>query len=89
MKKLQINSFFLTPENETFFEKIEVFRVLKNRGVSDSSYENYFYLYSTLKILNLGDMNDLYNAQDTILSCEIIENKFQLMQDDYRYNPRK
>ena len=89
MKKLQINSFFLTPENGTFFEKIEVFRELKNRGVSDSSYENSFYLYSTLKMRNLGDMNDLYNAQDTILSCEIIENKFQSMQDDYRYNPRK
>ena len=89
MKKLQINSFFLTSENGTFFEKIEFFRELKNRGVSDSSYESFFYLYSTLKMRNLGDMNDLYNAQDTILSCEIIENKFQLMQDDYRYNPRK
>ena len=38
---------------------------------------------------NLGDMNDLYNAQDTILLCEIIENRFQLMQDNYGYNPRK
>ena len=38
---------------------------------------------------NLGDMNGLYNAQDTILLCEIIENRFQLMQDEYGYNPRK
>ena len=38
---------------------------------------------------NLGYMNDLYNAQDTILLCEIIENRFQLMQDNYGYNPRK
>ena len=38
---------------------------------------------------NLGDMNDLYNTQDVILLCEIIENRFQLMHDKYRFNPRK
>ena len=27
---------------------------------------------------NLDDMNDLYNAQDVILLCEIIENQFQM-----------
>ena len=26
---------------------------------------------------NLVDMNDLYNAQDVILLCKIIENRFQ------------
>ena len=30
------------------------------------------YLYETLKMRNLGDMNDLYNTQDVILLCEII-----------------
>ena len=34
-------------------------------------------------------MNDLYNAQDVILSSEIIEDRFQLMQDKYGFNPRK
>ena len=38
---------------------------------------------------NLGDMNDLYNAQGVILLCEIIENRFQLMQEENGYNPRK
>ena len=28
---------------------------------------------------NLGDLNDLYNAQDVILLCELIENRFQFM----------
>ena len=27
----------------------------------------------------LGDMNDLYNMQDVILLCEIIENRFEKM----------
>ena len=34
-------------------------------------------------------MNDLYNAQDVILMYEIIESRFQLMQDKYSFNPRK
>ena len=38
---------------------------------------------------NLSDMNDLYNAQDVILLCESIENRFQLMQGKYGFNPRK
>ena len=38
---------------------------------------------------NLGDFNDLYNAQDVILLTEIIESRFQAMQDTYGFNPRK
>ena len=38
---------------------------------------------------NLGDLNDLYNAQDVILLTEIIESRFQAMQDTYGFNPRK
>ena len=35
-------------------------------------------------MINLSDLNDLYNAQDVIILLEIIENRFQSMQD----NPR-
>ena len=38
---------------------------------------------------NLGDLNDLYNAQDVILLTEIIESRFQAMQNVYGLNPRK
>ena len=38
---------------------------------------------------NLGDLNDLYNAQDVILLCEIIENRFQAMKDTYSFNHRR
>ena len=38
---------------------------------------------------NLGDMNDLYNMQDVILLCEIIENRFEKMHKKFGYNPRK
>ena len=38
---------------------------------------------------NLGDLNDLYNTQDVILLCEILESRFQAMQNTYGFNPRK
>ena len=38
---------------------------------------------------NLSDLNNLYNALDVILLCQIIENRFQLRQDKYGVNPRK
>ena len=37
----------------------------------------------------LEDMNDLYNMQDVILLCEIIENRFEKMHKKFDCNPRK
>ena len=41
------------------------------------------------EVRSLGDLNDLYNTQDGILLTEIIENRFQAMQNTYGFNPRK
>ena len=71
-----MQSFFIKPEND-FWEKTEFFSKLKQSAVNDEDYENSKYLYQTLKMRNLGDLNDLYNAQDIILLCEIIENVFK------------
>ena len=40
-------------------------------------------------ILLALNMNDLYNAQDVLLLCGIIEHRFELMLDKYGFNPRK
>ena len=37
---------------------------------------------------DLSDLNDLDYAQDVIILLEIIENRFQSMQDKSSYNPR-
>ena len=68
-----------------FFEKSEFYSEsdLKQKAVSDSDYESSFFQYKTLKMRKLGDMNYLYNAQDAILLCEIAENRFQFMHDEY------
>ena len=85
---VDMQSFFIKPEND-FWEKTEFFSELKQSAVNDDDYENSEYLYQTLKMRNLGDLNDLYNAQDVILLREIIENRFQAMQDTYGFNPRR
>ena len=70
-KIVGMNSMFLTPGNDVCFEKSEFYSDLKQKVVSDSDYESSIFLYKTLKMQNLGDMNDIYNAQDVILLCEI------------------
>ena len=40
-------------------------------------------------MINLSDLNDLYNVQDVISLMVIIENRFQEMQNETGYNPRK
>ena len=71
----------LVPESRDFFQEIQFFSELKQRFVSDDEYENSYYLYKTLRMRNLNDINDFYNAQDVILLSDIIENYFQLMYD--------
>ena len=68
---VNMESFFITPDQD-FWEKTEFFSKLKLSAVNDEDYEQWKYLYQTLKMKNLGDLNDLYNAQDMILLTEII-----------------
>ena len=83
-----MNSFFLKPEND-FWSKTEFYSELKQKAAGDQEHEDSKFLYQTLKMRHLGDLNDLYNAQDVILLSELIENRFQFMQDKYGFNPRK
>ena len=88
-KIVDMNSMFITPENDVVLENSEFYSDLKQKTVSDSDYESSFFLCKTLKIRKLDDMNDLYNAQDVILLCEFGNNRFQFMHDQYGFNPRK
>ena len=87
-KIIDINSLDIKPEND-FFEYSEYFSSLNNKNIEMNIYQDMKFLYQTLKMRNLGDMNDLYNMQDVILLCEIIENRFQKMQDKFGFNPHK
>ena len=56
-----MDSLFLMPEKD-FWEKNWFFGNLKQSAVNDVDYDYSKYLYQSLKMRNLGDMNDLYNA---------------------------
>ena len=63
------------------FGKKQNYSELKQSAVNDIDYGNSKYLYQTLKMRNLGDLNDLYNVQGVILLSEIIRNRFQAMHE--------
>ena len=77
------------PENGIFFSEEEFFSTLKGQSVNKEDYDNSKKLFILLKMRNLSDLNDLYNVQDVILLMVIIENRFQEMQNETGYNPRK
>ena len=87
-KILTKDSLSIKPEDGIFFTKDEFFSTLKGEGVDNESYENSKQLFILLKMRNLSYLNDLYNAQDVILLLEMMENRFQTMQDTTGYNPR-
>ena len=87
-KIVDLNSLEVIPEKE-FFEYTEFFSKLNGHNIPTEIYEDMKYLYTILKMRNLGDMNDLYNMQDFIFLCEIIENRFEKMHKKFGFNPRK
>ena len=83
-----IESLSRKPEDGVFFTRDEFYSSLKAESVDEISYQNAKTLFLTLKMRDLSDLNDLYNAQDVIILLEIIENRFQQIQDMTDYNPR-
>ena len=83
-----IDSLGITPEDGIFFSKDEFFSTLKGQAIDSEAYENSKKLLILLKMRNLSDLNDLYNVQDVISLLEVIENRFQAIQDRFGYNLR-
>ena len=42
-----------------------------------------------MRLKTLGDMNKIYNFQDTVILCEIFGKRASLLQQLFKYNPRK
>ena len=85
---IDMQSFFITPKKD-FWEETDFYSDLKQSAVNDEYYENSKYLYHTLIMRHLGDLNDLYNVQDVMLLSEIIKNRFETMHKTYGFNPKK
>lgn len=72
------DSFDLKPENFLFFflKKVKFIANFNKNLYQVKDMKVHSIPYKTLKANNLNDINDLYNAQDTILLCAINENRF-------------
>ena len=77
-----INSLDIKPEDGIFFSKDEFFSTLKGKKVDEDCYKNVKTLYVLLKMRNLSDLNDLYNAQDVIILLEMMEISFSKCKTD-------
>ena len=62
---------------------------LKGGLIFEKEYEAVKKLYLTLKLENLGELNKLYNFQDTIILCENFESRAAHLQKIFKFNAQK
>ena len=67
------NSLEIKPEHGGFFKHSDFYSSLKERNISDEKYENVKRFFTVLRLKTLGDLNRIYNFQDTAILCEIFE----------------
>ena len=72
-----------------FFTFDDFYSSLKNSVLSEEEHASVKTFYKLLKMRNLGDLNNLYNFQGTIILCEIFESRTQFFNDKSKFNPRK
>ena len=56
--------------------------------MTDEEYQNLKKFYQTMKLENL-ELNKIYSFKDTIILCEIFEQRCSNLQDIFKFNPRK
>ena len=55
-----------------FFEDDSFYSTLKEKNISVEEYENVKKFFTILRLKTLGDLNRIYNFQDTVILCENI-----------------
>ena len=79
----------ISPEDGVFFLPHHFYSSLKGDTTSEENYIAVKKLHQTLKLENLGELNKLYNFQDTIILCKIFESRATYLQNMFKLNPRK
>ena len=57
--------------------------------MSGEDYGNVKEFYTLLKMSNLRELNKVYNFQDTIILCEISEQRSELLKKNILIQPKK
>ena len=74
--------------SQEFFSYEDFYSDLKEKTISKEEYENGKKFCKILKLKTLGDLNLIYNFQDTTILCEIFEERSSL-QKLFKYNAKK
>ena len=82
------DSLNITPGKD-FFKIHQFYSNIKDLVLFKEEYENVKKFYNLLKLSNLGKLNQIYNFQDTIILCEIFEQRADLFKEIFKFNPRK
>ena len=83
------DSLDVSPEEGNFFLLPHFYSSLKDTIMTREEYDNVKKFYQTLKLKDLGELNKIYNFQDTVILCEIFEQRSSHLQKLFRFNPRK
>ena len=75
--------------DEKFFEHENFYSTLKEKNIRKEGYDKVKKFFRLLRLKTLGAMNKIYNFQDTAILCEIFEKRALLLQQLFKYNPRK
>ena len=78
----------IRPEKD-FFEYDKFYSSLKEKNISQEEYENVKKKFKILRLKTLGDLNRIYNFQDTAILCEIFESRSALLQKLFKCNAKK
>ena len=69
----------MTPKEGESFEKKDFYSSLREKDISDKDYEDVKKSFELLRMKTLGDMNRVYNIQDTLILCKISEQRSILL----------
>ena len=85
----QDDSLGIATDNGDFLCPYQFVSSLKDNALSEEEYEQVKKFYKTLKQKDLGELKKIYNFQDTIILCEIFEQRSSCLQEIFKYSPRK
>ena len=85
----RFDSLDVSPDNGKFFLQHQFFSNLKDSIMTEEEYENVKKFYKAMKLENLGQLNKIYNFQDTIILCKIFEHCSSHLQNLFKFNPKK
>ena len=72
------DSLNISPDKD-FFEFHQFYSNMKDNVISDEEYQNVKKFYKLLKMSNLGELNKIYNFQGTIMLCELLGHRSDLL----------